>query len=196
MKRINSGLIVLLIGVSLLGSQTPLDIIKDSNQKILDIYASHLEITGTEEKEIFEVMDSVTDFNVISQRTIERFCRKMSEEECGEFDRVFQELLRVSSIKKVGRYRAESFDYLGEEIDGNRALVRTIAHYEDDTYELDYHLEMIGNSWKIVNYTADGVDTIRNYRKQFQKILRKESISQLLTRLENKIQEFRNEESE
>ncbi|MFC2164546.1 phospholipid-binding protein MlaC [Acidobacteriota bacterium] len=196
MKRINSGIIILLVSASLLNSQTPLEVIKDSNQKILDIYASHQDISRKMEEEIFQIMDSVTDFNQISLRTIERFCRKMSEKECGEFDRVFQELLRVSSIKKVGRYRAESFDYLGEEIEGNSALVRTIAHYENDTYELDYHLELFDGLWKIVNYTADGVDTIRNYRKQFQRILRKEPLTQLLTRLENKIQEFRNEESE
>jgi len=196
MKRINSGIIILLVGASLLNSQTPLEVIKDSNQKILDIYASHQDISREMEEEIFQIMDSVTDFNKISLRTIESFCRKMSETECRELDGVFQELLRVSSIKKVGRYRAESFEYLGEDIDGSRALVRTIAHYEDDTYELDYQMELIDNSWKIVNYTADGVDTIRNYRKQFQKILRKESPAQLLTRLENKIQEFRNEESE
>jgi len=196
MKRINSGILILLLGASLSNSQTPLEVIKDSNQKILDIYASHQDISREMEEAIFQIMDSVTDFNTISLRTIERFCRKMSEMECRELDRVFQELLRVSSIKKVGRYRAERFEYLGEDIDGTRALVKTIAYYEDDTYELDYHLELIDNAWKIVNYTADGVDTIRNYRKQFQKILRKESPAQLLTRLENKIQEFRNEESE
>jgi len=195
-KLINSGIIVLLLGAAVLYGQTPLDVIKESNQKVLDIYAEHQEITRVEELAIFEIMDSVTDFNLISRSTIERFCRRMSEEDCQEFDRVFQELLRVSSIKKVGRYRAEYFDYLSEEVNGNQALVRTIAHYEDDVYELDYHLELLGDSWKIVNYTADGVDTIRNYRKQFQKILRKESIAQLLARLERKIQEFRNKESE
>jgi ABC-type transporter MlaC component len=47
----------------------------------------------------------------------------------------------------------------------------------------------------IVNYVSDGVDTIRNYRKQFTRILRKESLDQLIERLEKKIEEYENEDA-
>jgi phospholipid transport system substrate-binding protein len=176
--------------------QTPLAVIQESNQKILDIYAAEKEINKEKEEEIIGIMNGVTDFEKISTDTISSFCTKLTPGECGEFNDVFKRLLRISSIKKLGRYRADRFDYLNEEIKGDQAVVRTLAFYKEDQVELDYHLELIDGSWKIVNYVADGVDTIRNYRKQFTRILKKESFRQLIERLEKKIDEYENENAE
>jgi len=139
-------------------------------------------------------MNRVTDFEKISRTTIKIFCEKLSPEECEEFNRVFQKLLQISSIKKLGRYRADRFDYLGEEVDGETAVVRTIAYYKKDEIHLDYYLERMDGAWMIVNYVSDDVDTIRNYKKQFSRILRKESFRQLIDRLERKIADYENED--
>ena len=191
--------LILISGVLILGAGEgsgeipPLEVIKASNRQILDIYAAHETIDEKTEEEIRKIMGSVTDFNEISKRTIERFCRNLSPAECEEFDRVFQELLRISSIKKLGRYRADRFDYLGEEVAEERAVVRTTAYYKDDEVSLDYHLELTEGRWLIVNYIADDVDAIRNYQKQFRRILNKESFPQLIERLKNKIAEYKEE---
>ncbi len=193
--RFEQILVVLLLSAfpSLATAQTPLEIVKNSNQQILDIYTTYPDINPEVEKRIYAIMDSVTDFNVISHRTIERFCQKLAEEDCQTLDAVFKRLLRISSIKKLGRYRADRFDYLEEEIEAATATVRTIAFYKDDEVHLDYILERIDGSWMIVNYVADDVDTIRNYKKQFTRILRKESFSRLIERLEKKIEEYEGE---
>jgi len=196
MKSIRSGIFILLLTVSILHGQSPLEVIKSSNQGVLDILADHPQVTDEMEEEIVRIMNAVTDFAKISQRAIQKYCPQLNTAECMEFDAVFQELLRVSSLSKVGRYRAERFDYVGEEIKGNEAVVRTIAYYENESYELDYYLELTDKSWKIVNYVADGVDTIKNYKKQFLRILKKETIAQLVQRLKIKIEEYENAEME
>ena len=180
--------------VSFCQTEAPLEVIRLSNQQILDIYAAHEQIAGEEEDEIFRIMNRVTDFEKISGITIMTFCEKLSPEECEEFDRVFQKLLHISSIKKLGRYRADRFDYLGEKVDGETAVVRTIAYYKEDEIRLDYYLERMNGAWMIVNYVSDDVDTIRNYKKQFSRILRKESFRQLIDRLERKIADYENED--
>jgi phospholipid transport system substrate-binding protein len=177
-----------------LTAQTPIDVVKQSNQKILEIYETHAEIDANTEKQIIQIIKSVTDFEEISKKTIERFCLDMSPQECEELDRTFRTLLQISSIKKLGRYRADRFDYLDERIVGSQAVVKTIAYYQDDKMELDYHLKKNDGTWLIVNYVADGVDTIRNYRKQFMRILKRESYPQLITRLKKKINEYRKED--
>ena len=175
-------------------AQSPLDVVKLSNQKILEIYAAHEEIDANTERQIIQIINSVTDFKEISKKTIEQFCRDISQQECEELDQTFRTLLQISSIKKLGRYRADKFDYLDERIVGSIAVVKTIAYYQDDEMELDYHLKKADGTWLIVNYVADGVDTIRNYRKQFMRILRKEGYPQLVTRLKKKIDEYRKED--
>ena len=72
-------------------------------------------------------------------------------------------------------------------------MVKTIAYYKDEAVQLDYLLEKRGGTWRIVNYLVDGVDTIRNYQRQFKRILEKDSLAGLLSRLQKKNEQYRQE---
>ncbi len=168
----------------------PEDVIKQSNQEVLDILKKHPTLDKTVETQLLEIIGRVTDFAAISGKVIQRQCKKLSKEQCKTFDNTFQRLLRVSSIKKMGRYRAERFDYLGKEITGNSAVVRTMAYYEDEQAQLDYHLEKKEGQWKIVNYVVDDIDTVRNYKKQFLRLFAKKSFPQVIERLQKKITNY------
>jgi ABC-type transporter MlaC component len=166
----------------------PLQIIRKSNDEILELYRT--DPGGPESnvnQQVFDVMDRVTSFSTISDEAIEGLCDPAAGDDCETFKKVFQELLRVSSVNKLGRYRADSFDYLGEDLDGEVATVRTIAQYGEDEIELDYYLMPVGESWVISNYVVDGVDTIKNYRKQFTRMLRVSSVETVIERLRNRI---------
>jgi len=170
-----------------LSSQSPLEIIKTSNQQVLEIYNANEKIDHALKNEIIQIMESVTDLDEISNRTTSGFCRNLSPEQCAEFNQVFKQLLRASSMSKVGRYRADRFEYLEEKIEGNKALVKTTAYYEGEYLTLDYLLEYKNNKWKIVNYITDDVDTIRNYRKQFIRLFAKNTFSEVIARLNKKL---------
>lgn len=168
----------------------PLETVRNSNQAVLDIYASEERIGEAAEEKILSIIDGVTDFDGIAGSVTSRFCRKLTEDQCRLFNDVFVRLLRTSSIKKLGRYRADSFDYLEEEIDGGSAVVRTVAHYKDDQVSLDYTLALSDGHWRIVNYVVDDVDTIRNYRKQFKRLFARKSFEQVIERLEDRIASY------
>ena len=162
----------------------PLQVVEDSNNEILRLYADDIEEADLEISEkVFEVMEQVTSFSTIANDAIVGLCDTSAGDDCDTFKEVFKNLLRVSSVRKLGRYRADSFEYVGEEIDGETAVVRTLAQYGDDEIELDYHLQPIDDSWVITNYVVDGVDTIRNYRKQFTRMLRVSSVDTVIERL-------------
>ena len=170
-----------------LSPQSPLEIIKTSNQQVLEIYNANEKIDHALKSEIIRIIESVTDLDEISNRTTSSFCRNLSPKQCAEFNQVFKQLLRASSMSKVGRYRADRFEYLEEKIEGNKALVKTTAYYEDEYLTLDYLLEYKNNKWKIVNYITDDVDTIRNYRKQFIRLFAKNTFSEVIARLNKKL---------
>ena len=177
-----------------LRAETPLETVRSSNGKVLDIYASHETVDKETEGKIYSVIDGVTDFAGISDSVTSRFCIKLTAGECEEFNEVFTRLLRLSSIKKLGRYRADGFEYLGEETDGESAVVRTIALYGEEKIYLDYSLEEREGSWRIVNYVVDDVDTIRNYRKQFIRLFSRKSFPEVIERLEERISSYEGEE--
>ncbi|HEY5999600.1 MAG TPA: ABC transporter substrate-binding protein [bacterium] len=165
----------------------PLEAVRASNEAVLAIFKAHPVVDAAVEKQLFALIDGVTDYAAISAAAIDSFCPKLTPAQCTLFKDTFTRLLRITSIKKLGRYRADRFEYLGEEIKGATATVHTLAHYKDDRIPLDYHMALRGSQWVIVNYVVDEVDTVRNYRKQFTQLLAKETFDQLIERLNRKI---------
>jgi phospholipid transport system substrate-binding protein len=180
-------------GVMLLGpasqawAATPLEVIKSTNDAVLAIYAKNRVVDAAVEKEIFAVIDAVTDYQVLAGDAIDPLCPTLTAAQCTDFKEVFTRLLRVSSIKKLGRARAGRFEYRGEQVTGGSAVVHCFAFFNDESVPLDYHMARRGDSWVIVNYLVDDVDTVKNYRKQFRSLLAKKTFAQVMAQLENKI---------
>jgi ABC-type transporter MlaC component len=173
--------------------QSPMEVIRWSNEEILTIYESHTEIDQEAMDRVHEIMDQVTSFESLAGNAIDVFCDRFDESQCRAFKDAFIELLSVSSVRRLGRYRADRFEYLHESIEGETALVQTLAFYQEDGVEIDYQLGLIDGQWLIVNYVVDGVDTIMNWRRQFRRLLRNDSVEDVIRRLERKTAEYERE---
>ena len=168
---------------------SPLETVRESNTEILGIFASGGD-DGDTHARVYAVMDTVTDFAAMADGAIDRFCADLDAATCTEFKATFTHLLRARAVAKAGRYKAGDFEYGNEGIDGTTAVVSTVAKYKDDSVNLVYHLTLRDGSWMIVNYVVDGVDTVRSHRKQFTRLLRKESVDDVIARLQRKIAEY------
>jgi ABC-type transporter MlaC component len=179
--------IMLVSLVSQAAAATPLEVVKKANESVLSIYKKHQVVDASVEKEIFTIIDGVTDYKALSEGAIEGFCPNLTAAQCAKFKQVFTKLLRISSIKKLGRNRADSFEYGGETVTGDSAVVKSFAFFDSERIPLDYQMARRGDGWVIVNYVIDEVDTVRNYRKQFTQLLAKKSFDQVIGQLERKI---------
>lgn len=198
LRSISVAALVLTIsfGTSALGQaaedESPLVIIQESNEAIHAILADNPVLEGEAEAAVYELMDAVTDFRRMADAAIDDLCAEGTEK-CDEWKQVFGDLLRIRSIKGLGRYRADRFDYLSEEIDGETAVVNTLAYFEDDEVTLDYELAATDSGWVIVNYIVDDVDTVRSYNRRFQRLLRAETVDDIIQRLRESIAEHESE---
>ena len=172
---------------------SPMEIVRESNEEILAILKDAPVLEGEAEEDVYEIMDRVTDFRRMAEASIRDLCGDAPEEKCDEWKQVFGDLLRIRSIKGLGRYRADRFDYLSEEIDGETAEVDTLAYFEDDDVLLEYELERTENGWVIVNYIVDDVDTVRSYHRRFVRLLEDETVDDIIQRLRDSIEEHRQE---
>ncbi len=188
---------VLFLGVIAVGQAaenitTPMETVRASNEAISAILAEHDPLDAEGEARVYQVMNDVTDFATMSTGAIDEICveHELTDEKCGEWKTVFGDLLRIRSIKGVGRYRADRFDYLNEEIDGEQAVVNTLAYFEGDDIALDYELMLRDDRWLIVNYVVDDVDTARSWSRRFIRLLRTETVDDVIRRLRDRIEEF------
>jgi ABC-type transporter MlaC component len=187
LSRALAAVALVLLAAGAARAATPLEVVRGSNDAVLAIFKRSAVVDAAVEKELFAVIDAVTDYEALAAGAIDAFCPKIEPAQCASFKATFTRLLRVSSIKKLGRYRADRFEYAGEQVTGDAAVVRTVAYYKQEKIPLDYQLARRGGGWVIVNYVVDEVDTVRNYRKQFTQLLAKESVAQVIARLERKI---------
>lgn len=186
-------LITCAIFVPALAADSPMAAVKESNREVTAYFAGHDELDAAGEKFLFSILEKHTDFAAMSRSVIEPYCHRITPAQCGELKDTFRELLKVSSLKKLGRYRADRFEYRDQILDKDEATVRTLAFYEGEGVEMDYRLALRGQRWVIINYTVDGVDTMRNYRKQFLKLFNRFDYPEILARLQRKIEQYRTE---
>ena len=171
---------------------TPLDAVRGSNAAILAKFGDSDALAPEAEAEVYQIMDGVTDFAAMSEAAVGELCTA-DPTVCAEFGSTFAELLRVRSVKSLGRYRAERFEYIGEEVEIDTATVNTLAYYDDEEFTLDYELRRSDSGWMIVNYVFDGSNTVRGWRTRFRRLLQEESVEEVIGRLQARIAELRAE---
>jgi phospholipid transport system substrate-binding protein len=80
--------------------------------------------------------------------------------------------------------------YLGERIEGDRAVVQAVVMAEDNEVPIDYALVRHNGTWKIYDLGIDGTLLSEIYRSQFNKVISSGSYDELVRRMEIKLQEF------
>jgi ABC-type transporter MlaC component len=172
---------------------TPLEVVRGTNEAVLAIYKKHAAVTPEVEQEVFAAIDPITDYEALAAGAIDSLCPKLTAAQCARFKETFTRLLRVSSVKKLGRARAGRFEYEGERVKGDTAVVRSFAYFNEEKVPLEYQMARRGDSWVVVNYVVDDVDTVRNYRKQFTKLLADKPFEKVIEQLEKKIASLQKE---
>ena len=185
-------LLLAVLAISAYAADSPMDVVKKSNDKVSAINAKSPKPDDKAKKQMLDVIGSVTSWSEISGEVASKL-RGLTPQQQKEFKEKFEELLRISSVNKLGRYRADGFEYVEEKIDGDKATVKTLALYKKEKVELVYELKKIAGKWMIVNYIVDGVDTVRNYQKQFSRLLKKKDFNGIIEVLDKNIKESKSE---
>jgi len=177
----------ILLAVWLSAAQSPLQVIKESNRKVMDILKGSDKASREIDARIGVALDEITSFPKISRSIIDQFRGRLTPAQFEELDGVLQEVLRASLVRKLKRLEVDRLVYVVESVHGGSALVRTAAYYEGEKYDLDYWLELADGRWIIVNYVFDDVDAVDNYRQQLAELFAKDPFGKIIARLKKKI---------
>ena len=113
-----------------------------------------------------------------------------SDKERKEFTRLFKKLLENSYASKIENYRNETINYMGEQVKGKYALVKTQIVRKDGVIDVDYKMLKENGQWLVYDFVIEGVSLIRNYRSQFSKIISTESYATLVSKLSKKVEDL------
>jgi len=104
-----------------------------------------------------------------------------------EFVDLFQRLLSKTYAGNVDNYSGEQVEYIGERRKGNFAEVQTAVFSNDVELAIHYRLLKHAETWKVYDVVIDGISLVKNFRGQFERIIKAESLDGLFETLRNKL---------
>jgi phospholipid transport system substrate-binding protein len=130
-----------------------------------------------------EVIASHFDYTEMSKRALAAHWVPLTTGERAEFVELFKSFLSDRYAEKIESYSGEQVAYLSERIEGNYAEVRTELRSNKVAIPMDYRLQGKDGTWHAYDLIVDGVSLVKNYRSQFEKIIRSSSYQDLVRRL-------------
>ena len=117
---------------------------------------------------------------------------KLSEEQQQKLVDVFSRLSIASYAHNFKDYSGESFVFDSEE-ETTRGGVVVHSHLvipDDKPVKFDYMLKEKGKSWRIINIIANGVSDLALKRSEYTTILQREGFDALITKINEKIDNY------
>ncbi len=133
-----------------------------------------------------EVIARRFDYAEMSKRALGAQWNRLKDNERNEFVDLFKAFLSDRYAGKIEGYSGEQIHYLSERLEGPYAEVRTKLVSDKVEIPMDYRLINKAGRWYAYDVIADGVSLVKNYRSQFDKIMRTGSYQELVNRLRNR----------
>lgn len=143
---------------------------------------------GVEQKKIQSVYQEMFDEVELSKRALGRHWNTLSREDRKEFVPLFRRLLEQAYLDKILAYSNEKILFDKEiSLSPTIAEVRTRIVSSSQTVFVFYRVIQKKGSWKVYDVIVENISLVQNYRSQFNEILAKNSPSQMLQILRNKV---------
>jgi len=169
---------------------SPLEQVKVTVDQVIEVLRQG-ELQGEARRRVLsELIRSRFDFVIMSQRTLGQHWKSATEQEQGEFVRLYSDLLEASYTGRIEAYTNETVDYNSEKIDGPRAVVATVVHSSNTDIPIDYRMVKQGDDWFVYDVVVEDISLIKNYRSSYGEIVRKEGYAGLFDLMRKKIAEL------
>jgi len=133
-----------------------------------------------------ETIGKLFNFEEMAKRSLAAHWKHRSEADHQEFVPLFQALLSKTYSGKIENYSGEKVQYLKERLQDSFAEVQTTIVSPKTEISLDYRLLLKDGKWWVYDVVVDGVSLVKNYRVQFDRIIRDSSYAELVKTLREK----------
>lgn len=139
----------------------------------------------TKEKKINKIVSPVFDFPVMAKLALGReHWPKLSPPQQKKFTELFVERLKTSYREKIALYTDEKVQFKPAKRKKNLIQIPMELISKDKKVMIIHKLRKVDKRWKIYDVEIQGVSILLTYRSQFDDILRKGTVEDLLSRLE------------
>jgi phospholipid transport system substrate-binding protein len=165
---------------------------KDPNELLSDKWSAVISVLQNKkleqqdkEKQISKIVEPLFDFPLMAKLSLGRkHWPKLNDTQREKFTKLFSERLKRSYGKKIALYKDEKVLFKPTEQKKKIYHIPTELIYKDKKVAILYKLRKVEKSWKIYDVEIQGVSVLLTYRSQFDEILNRGTVKDLLSRLE------------
>lgn len=154
---------------------------------------THLVSKRAQAAAIEKEVDALLDYHALAQESLggpARFAERCGAR-CDEFEKLLARLIRENYLRRIRSDKEHSISFVGEETRPRGTRVQTAVRYQKDgkdaIVEVDYVMHEVDGRWQVRDIVTDGVSLAKNYKFEFNQILKKDGIDGLIARLESKL---------
>ncbi|WP_434427876.1 MlaC/ttg2D family ABC transporter substrate-binding protein [Nannocystis pusilla] len=171
---------------------SPSAVFKERHSKVLELVKKRAD-PETLAKEV----DQLLDYKALAEASLggpARYANKCAPR-CAEFEALLTKLIRENYLKRLRSDKKYELTIVGEDakVGGDIRVITNIALTRDgkpEVVEVVYVMHAVGDTWKVEDIVTDGVSLAKNYKFEFNKIIRDKGVDELILRLENKLVEL------
>jgi len=168
-----------------------MDTFKAKHNKVVELVKKRAEPAALQKE-----VDDLLNYKALAETSLGGPARYTSkcEPRCAEFEALLARLIRENYLKRIRTDKKYDLTYVGEETKPRGTHVTTNVSLNRDgkpeVVEVVYVMQQTGGTWRVEDIITDGVSLAKNYRFEFNKILKDKGINELISRLESKLTEL------
>jgi len=140
-------------------------------------------------KQLRTMVAELVDYTELAKRSLKKVWDERTEPEREEFTGLLRALIEKSYLEQIENQPDFQDAWEGKRLlaDGQRAVVRTVASSGETAVEIEYRLQRREAGWLAVDIAVDGVSMVRNYRRSFRRVIKKDGWQGLLDKMRRKL---------
>jgi len=129
------------------------------------------------------VAQEIFDFTEFTKRALGPHWQKATPAERDELVQLLSAQMERAYMGRIEQYSGGRITFVGENVEGDLAVVRTRFVANSGEIPVDYRLARIGERWLAYDVSIEGISLVSSYRVQFNKIIQTSSTQGLMERL-------------
>ncbi len=137
-------------------------------------------------EEIGRIVRTKFDFYEFSLRTVGQRWQSFTPKQKADFSDAFANLLISTYVNKIDGYNGEQIVFSGEKASskGDRVEIMTVVTMKDGKQiPVNYRMLPKDGTWKVYDVLIENISLVKNYRTQFQDLLKSNSPEEVIDRV-------------
>lgn len=181
-------------------AESPKGTLKRLQTKINKLLRKKAAVGTAKERQVKQQLKTairdMLDFDELARRSLRKHWDARTPGERVEFTGLLKDLIERNYISQLKTNLDYKLFYGESSTRGDKAKVLTTVKVEKNRRVseiiIEYKMRKVKKSWMVYDVITDGVSIVRNYRSQFNRIIRKKSYQALVDKMRKKLRQMHN----